>query len=402
MRNTGAKIYTRDVLLSTGELGKEVVIRGKSGEVYETAPKGLTLGNNEAELLTSSKSQDISHLDRQEIFNLSQQEFDGQISSQFYSQITTALSLAFLRYKALERGFGESVVYRFVESTYGKKGTSPRPIFNILNGGVHANGALSFCEFMIIPQGENIRENVRIASEVYQDLRSMIESRYGVQNTMVGREGGFAPYISDIEEALSLIQEAICIRNTGKSKIALDVAANSFSRKGMAEDGEYFEYMIGEKTLSTMDLMKLYTTLLNKYHDIAYLEDPFNEEDLLGWDAIRNNVREDLLIVGDDLTVTNVGLLEKHKDRINACILKINQTGTVTGLINAFQFCISNNIKPIISQRSGETDSNIISHIATGLGSVYIKAGAPARERIIKYNTLVRIEDENSDIDHSK
>ncbi|OHA46794.1 MAG: hypothetical protein A2541_01270 [Candidatus Taylorbacteria bacterium RIFOXYD2_FULL_36_9] len=392
MQNINHKIYTRNVLMSTGEFTQEAVIENGQNKIYESAPQGLTLGQNEASLLAIDKGNDISFLNTKEILNLSQAEFDVLISSKLISQLTTSLSLAFLKYSSSSNGFTDDKLYEYIASSNKTNISFPYGIFNILNGGMHAGSRLEFCEFMIIPKASSINENIRIASEVYLDLRRILENDLGIEHTLVGREGGFAPNISDVEYAILLIKKAINVRNTNKCDIAIDIAANNLSRR-IGEDNSSFEYLIKGKGYSSQEFVVYLESLLKKFPEITYLEDPFHEEDIGAWKELKTKIGDRVLIVGDDLIVTNIKYLEKYKDSINACILKINQVGTFTDLIKAYHFCIKNNIKTIISQRSGETDSDIISHVAVGLGSNYIKAGAPARERIIKYNSLLRIYD---------
>jgi enolase len=390
---TNKKIYLRNVLMSSGEFTEEAVIDLGKVQIFETAPQGMTLGLNEASILTKNKITDKTILDNPEIFSLSQEDFDRNIATKFTSQISTALSLVFLKFLAQKTEFRNSDLYKYISGKYKKNVDFPTPIFNILNGGLHAGNKLEFCKFMIIPRGKSIESNLKIASEIYLDLKKIIENKLGKQHTLVGREGGFAPDISDVESALALIKEAINLRHSGECGIAIDVAANNFSEKIISDSGKKFQYTINGRNYTSEELIEYYQKLITKFPEITYLEDLFHEQDINAWKQAKNLLGGKVLIVGDDLTVSNIKYLEEHKDCINACILKINQVGTVTGLIEAYNFCEANSIQTIISQRSGETDSDIISHLSVGLGSNFIKAGAPARERIIKYNTLLRLWD---------
>lgn len=387
------KVYLRKVLMSSGEFTEEAVIDLGTEQIFETAPQGMTLGLNEASLLTKDKTTDNAILSDLRIFDLTQEDFDNNIASKFTSQISTALSLVFMKYLAYKAKFTGQNLYKYISEKYFKKINFPSPIFNILNGGMHAGNKLDFCEFMIIPRGKDIGDNIKIASEIYLDLKKIIEKELGKKHTLVGREGGFAPEISDIELALTLIKQAIDVRNFSNCGIAIDVAANNFSEKNVSELGEGFEYKINGESFSSQEMIEYYQKLITKFPEITYLEDLFHEQDIETWKHAKNTLGDKIMIVGDDLTVTNIKYLEKFKDCINACILKINQVGTVTDMLEAYNFCEANNIKTIISQRSGETDSDAISHLSVGLGSSFIKAGAPARERIIKYNTLLRLWD---------
>lgn len=378
--------------MSSGEFTQEAVLKCGPINVYESAPQGLTLGQNEASFLTTNRGSDISFLNNQGVLNLSQGEFDALISANLFSQLTTALSLAFLRYLSIKKGFTDNNLYEYIANSSNTDISFPCGIFNILNGGKHTGGDLDFCEFMIIPKGLSIEENIKIASEVYLDLKNILEVDLGIEHTLVGREGGFAPNISNIEYAILLIKKAINVRNVDKCNIAIDIAANNFSER-IKNNQSNFQYLVDGKKYSSQEFLQYYQLLLEKFPEITYLEDPFHEEDVETWKELRRKVKNNVLITGDDLIVSNVKYLEMHKDCINACILKINQVGTFTDLMKAYSFCRENNIKTIISQRSGETDSDIISHIAVGVGSDFIKSGAPARERIIKYNSLLRMYD---------
>lgn len=385
-----AEFFIRKVLLSTGEFTTEAVIRAGGLEFYSSAPFGLTVGLKEKQLLHVDINEKffLKLNSKKDILKFSQEKFDNFIVDMCDSQTSTAFSLAFLKYKAYKGGFTEKQIFQFIAKKFNKKIHLPKVITNVLNGGRHAGNGLAFCEFMIIPQGENIEQNIQIASEVYLDLKSIIINKLGIKHLYIGREGGFSPALSDIEAAISLLNDAICRRNKGRCNIAIDVAANNFMR---SSGGYRYSYIINGKVYSTSNLIQYYSLLLDKFPTIAYLEDPFHENDINGWERVRDKLGNRISIVADDLTVSTVEHLKKYYNCFNACILKINQAGSVSNLIDAYKFCSKNNIQTIISQRSGETDSNMISHLAVGLGSDYLKAGAPARERIVKYNELLRI-----------
>lgn len=269
-----------------------------------------------------------------------------------------------------------------------KNAPFPKIICNLLNGGRHSQNTLTFCEFMIIPQGSDIEHDIRIAAEVYSDLADVITDELGHGHLYTGREGGFSPSISDVETAISLLDKAIKKRNAGGCLIAIDAAANNFSKIDSAGG---FIYTVNGRNFTTSEFTDYYVSLINTFPTIAYLEDPFHENDTDGWRQITRQLGKSVLIVADDLVVSTASHLEKFNGCFNACILKVNQAGSVSKLLESYEFCLKNGIRTIISQRSGETDSNIIPHIAVGLGSDFFKGGAPARERIIKYNELIRI-----------
>jgi len=383
------KLFIREVLLSTGELTKEAVIRYNDHEYYDSAPLGITTGLKETQSKIIKNKDFYAGLNlNKNIINLSQAEFDKKISKKCNSQISTAFSLAYLKLSAHKNGFTEKETFKYISQKYKKRLSSPKIICNILNGGKHTYNDLAFCEFMIIPRGIHVQQNIKTVSEIYLDLKSIIKDELGENHLSVGREGGFSPLISDVEEAISLLSRAIYKRNKDKCFIAIDVAANNFTKKNNKKG---FEYIVNKKAYTTNTLIKYYSYLINKYPSIKYIEDPLHENDVGGWKTMLNKLGKKILIAADDLTVSKFSNLKKFKKCFNACVLKINQSGNFTELIKSYNYCVKNNIKTIISQRSGETDSNIIVHIATGLGGHYLKAGAPARERIVKYNELLRI-----------
>jgi enolase len=383
-------LLTRQVLLSTGEFTVEAVIQFNNTEFYDSAPLGLTVGFKEeqSDYIFSHKGCHSQVNLYQDISKLSQEEFDEFISNKCDKQTSVAFSLAFLKYLAYKNGFTEKQIYKFIARQYNKKTASPKIICNLLNGGRHSENSLAFCEFMVIPQGTDFNDDIQIVAQVYSDLIDIVVTKMGHYHLRIGREGGISPLISDVEIAIYLLNSAIQKRNNGKCLIAIDVAANSFAK--IINENKYI-YTINGNSYTTRLLLDYYTDLINRFPIIAYLEDPFHENDINGWKQITNQFGAKILIVADDLTVSTTLNLEKYQDCFNACILKVNQAGNVSKLITSYEFCLKNNIQTIVSQRSGETDSNIISHIATGLGSNYIKAGAPARERIVKYNELIRL-----------
>ena len=267
----------------------------------------------------------------------------------------------------------------------------PRPSFNILNGGAHADNNLDFQEFMIVPQAKTFRENLRMGSEIYFQLKKILKETYPDSPLGVGDEGGFAPMIELPEIALSLITKAIEGSNyTNQVKIILDVATTQFYSP---EKGGYYSFKMG--FFSSSDLLKYYSDLVEKYPIIG-LEDPFAENDWINFQKINQRMGDKIMIIGDDLLVSNPKLIKEAEEKkaCNAMIIKINQIGTVSEIIEASKMAKENHWKTIVSHRSGETIDSFISDLAVGLSANYIKSGAPNRgERLAKYNRLCRIED---------
>jgi enolase len=376
------KVRFRKTLLSSGEFTPEVVMEDDNVSVYESSPDGLTVGLKERQRGSGELPDDFS-FDYESSF--SQLFFDTKIAEKYLGEISTALSLAFLRYKSAISD--KSYLCEYISHEFGLQKNHPRLIFNILNGGKHAGNGLSFCEFMIVPKQEGTASAIRVASEVYNDLRTEILNKYSEKDVLVGREGGFAPHISDVNIVLDLILAAINTRHKGEVDIAIDVAANHFS----TQRSRSFIYKVDGKSLSSHELLSYYKKMLSKYPEIRYVEDCFHENDLESWSFMMREFGDEIDVVADDLTVTNTEYAKKYFGLYNSCILKVNQVGTVSRLTETLKFCKQKDIKTIISQRSAETDSNILTHLAVGLGADYMKAGAPARERIVKYNELLRM-----------
>jgi len=268
----------------------------------------------------------------------------------------------------------------------------PVPMMNIINGGKHAGNELTIQEFMIVPAGvDSFSEALRIGCEVYYALRDYLKEKYGRNAINVGDEGGFAPPMRRTEEALDTLVKAIEKAGYEPSTvaIALDAAASSFynSKKNV--------YIIDGREMTTDDLMSFYEELVNRY-PIVSIEDPFHEEDYESFVEITKKLGNRILIVGDDLFVTNPKRLKKGIElgAANAILIKPNQIGTLSETLETVEIAKFSNYRTIISHRSGETEYPEIADLAVGLNTGLIKTGAPARgERIVKYNRLLKIEE---------
>lgn len=264
-----------------------------------------------------------------------------------------------------------------------EKITFPRPCFNIINGGLHAKNDLDIQEFMIVPQFSIFSENFNLAKKIYQNLKKLILKQY--QKITLGDEGGFSPPISKAKEALEPLREAT--NNFQGTKIMLDCAASQFQLGR--------NYKIEGKILSKKGLLNFYQELILNYPIFA-IEDPFSQEDFEGWKLAKRSLK-DLILIGDDLLVTNPERIKlaKKKNLCNGAIIKINQIGTVTEAIEAVKLAKSFGWKIVVSHRSGETKDDFISDFAVGVSADFIKSGAPNRvERLAKYKRLLNIEKE--------
>lgn len=268
----------------------------------------------------------------------------------------------------------------------------PKGFFNILNGGAHAGNDLDFQEFMIVPASESFAENLRMASETYYKLKKILIENYSPSATNVGDEGGFAPPIDFPEVALGLIAKAIeRAKYYGKININLDVAASQFACKD--RDG-YYKTRMG--VMNREDFINYYEDLLNNYPIIG-IEDPFAENDWNGFAAITERLGKRIMVIGDDLLVTNLKYIKEAEEKkaCNAALLKLNQIGTITECIASANAAKANGWQTIVSNRSSETTDDFIADLAVGIGADGIKSGAPSRgERLAKYNRLLKIEEE--------
>ena len=272
----------------------------------------------------------------------------------------------------------------------------PMPMFNILNGGEHADNNIDIQEFMIVPNGANdFSEIMQWSSEIYHNLKQIIRSKN--YSTAVGDEGGFAPNLQSNEEALELIIESIQKSNLipgSDVNIALDCAASEFF------DGSNYFFRGENKKYSSSELVNYFENLITKYPIIS-IEDAMDENDFDGWKLITEKLGNRCQLVGDDLFVTNekIFLDGVSKNIANSILIKFNQVGTITETIKTIFSARKNNYKTIISHRSGETEDTTISDLAVGLGVAQIKTGAPCRsDRIAKYNRLLWIENEGTNI----
>ena len=282
----------------------------------------------------------------------------------------------------------EMPLYRYLGGIYGSV-SMPVPMMNILNGGRHADNNIDIQEFMIVPVGaQTISEAVRIGSEVYHALRATLQKEGYA--TSVGDEGGFAPDLSDDEAAIELILKAIETAGytTDEVKLALDVAASEWA------DGDSYSLPGRGITLSAEELIHKFEDWCGKY-PILSIEDPVGENDAAGWKAITQRLGGKIMLVGDDLFVTNSARLRTGIENgiANAVLVKPNQIGTLSETLDTVRLAAGNGYKAVISHRSGETSDTFISDIAVATSAGFLKAGAPARgERVAKYNRLIQIE----------
>lgn len=274
----------------------------------------------------------------------------------------------------------------------------PIPMMNILNGGKHSDNNVNIQEFMIMPTGaQNFKQAIQMGAEVYHALKKIL--KVNGYATSVGDEGGFAPDLNSEEEAFKYILEAI--RHSGYEPgkdihLAIDVAATEMfdsAKKGEKEGYEFWK--TGE--FKTTDEMIEYLKDLTEKYPLISIEDGLAEEDWDGWKKLSDELKDKVMLVGDDLFVTNRTRFEKgiKKGVANTILIKPNQIGTVTETLDCIEVAKQNGYKIVISHRSGETEDTFIADLAVAVNSGYIKSGAPCRtDRVVKYNRLINIESE--------
>ena len=288
-------------------------------------------------------------------------------------------------------------LYDYINKSYGLRVMSceklPTPCFNIFNGGKHADTNLDFQEFMIIPVlAASFKEKVRLGAEIFHTLGDILKK--AGYDTDVGNEGGYAPDINSSIQAIELIMAAASragFKPGSQVALGVDVGSSQLYNKA---DGKYI-FKLDQANFTSATLTGLYYEWFRKY-PIIYLEDGLAEDDWAGWQELNKELGSEIMLVGDDLFVTNPEVLRKglRERAANAILIKPNQVGTLTETIACVKLAQKHNYKIIVSHRSGETADDFIADLAVAVGADYIKAGSLARgERVAKYNRLMVIED---------
>ncbi len=408
-------VHAREILDSRGNPTVEVEVALESGAFGRAAvPSGASTGIHEAlELRDEDKSrysgkgvlkavghvkneiaQAIIGMDAldQSAVDKAMLDLDGTPNkSKFGANAILGVSLAVARAAADALGLP---LYRYLGGVTAK--LLPVPMFNILNGGVHANWqGTDFQEFMIAPVGApNFREAVRWGSEVYHTLKGVLKS--GGYTTGVGDEGGFVPALKKNEEAVEVILKAIekaGYKPGEQIAVALDPASSGFF-----EDGLYNLRTEGRK-VNAEEMVALYAEWVKKY-PIVVLEDGMAEDDWQGWKLLNQSIGDRVELVGDDLFVTNVERLSRgiREGVANAVLIKLNQIGTLSETIDTIEMARKAGWGSMVSHRSGETVDSFIADFTVAMSTGHLKTGAPCRgERLEKYNQLMRIEEELGD-----
>lgn len=273
---------------------------------------------------------------------------------------------------------------------------TPYLFMNLINGGKHvsrspsntlgtSDKSLAFQEYLVVPMTDNAKEALEIGIKIDNTLKEIVIKDLGEKSVVMGDEGGFAPQISDIRKPLEYLTEAIKQNSLqNKVKLSLDVAASSFFDNNL--------YKVDGKDVFKEELLNIYNSLVKEFNLLS-VEDVFEQEDFESFAKLKKE-NDNLLVVGDDLTVSNSILLKKaiENNSINTMIIKPNQIGTLTETLETMKLARENNIELIVSHRSGETDDDFIADLAYAFGCFGLKAGAPTKmERMVKYKRLIQI-----------
>ena len=385
-----------EVILSDGSSGSAIVPSGASTGSKEA----LELRDNDDRFFGKGVLKAIDNINEVianeiiglDAFNQTQlddtlRELDGTNNySNLGANATLGVSMANARAMA---NYLNIPLYRYIGGI--NASILPVPMCNIINGGAHANNNIDFQEFMIMPFGfSSFKEGLRSVCEIYSILKKELASLG--HSTALGDEGGFAPNLSNNEEAIELLMT--CIKKAGYEKnikLALDVASTEFYKDG--------KYHIEGKAYNSDELIQRYVELCSKY-PICSIEDGLAENDFEGWIKLTQVLGNKIQLVGDDLFVTNEDILREGimKKMANAILIKPNQIGTITQTMRTVRLAHRNNYKCIMSHRSGESEDTFIADFAVGLNTTQIKTGALARgERTAKYNRLLEIELDNDE-----
>jgi len=393
-----------DVFTNNGSFGRAAVPSGASTGIHEAVElrdndKGIYLGKGVLKAVDNVNSILNNELNGQYVFDQNKIdqimiELDGSHNkSKLGANAILGVSLAVA--KAAADAIGQPL-YRYIGGV--NANTLPVPMMNILNGGSHADNKIDIQEFMIMPFGaSSFSEALRMGTEVFHHLKNVLKSKG--MSTNVGDEGGFAPNLGSNDEAIEVVIKAVEAAGYTPGKdiwIALDAASSEFYD---AKSGKYTFESTGD-VMSSSDLVSFWNDWVNKY-PIASIEDGLAEDDWSGWKELTEKIGDKCQLVGDDLFVTNTKRLQKgiDQDIANSILIKVNQIGSLTETINAVNLATKNSYTSVMSHRSGETEDSTIADLAVALNTGQIKTGSASRsDRIAKYNQLLRVEQELSNL----
>ncbi|MBI3952558.1 MAG: phosphopyruvate hydratase [Candidatus Doudnabacteria bacterium] len=405
-------IVARQIFDSRGEPTVEVKVETSKGVGVFGVPSGASTGKSEAlELRDGGKdfggkgvgravanvnqilAKKINGMDvfAQEKIDQSMIDLDGSANkSRFGANAILGISGAVCKAAAVSK---KVPLYKYLAGLHkNKKLSIPTPMSVLIEGGAHGDTNLDLQEFSLIPNGKELFESLKIVSEIFHELAKVLKGRR--LNANIGNEGAYAPHVDSNRQPLDFIVEAA--KNLGYEKsrdfsLALDVAASQFYKQS---DKQYV--LPADRTsLSAERLVSMLKEWASNYSIIS-LEDPLDQEDWQGWQEMSSRFDSKMLLVGDDLFVTQKSRLEKgiHMGVANAIIIKPNQIGTISETLQTVKLAQDNKYKTIVSHRAGETTDDFISDLAVGVGADYLKCSLTKGERVAKYNRLLAIEED--------
>lgn len=405
------KIWARQILDSRGNPTIEVDLHLESGIIGRAAvPSGASTGKYEAiELRDGEKNQYLGRGVLNAVKNintiiskalighnvLEQEKIDQNLINLDGTQnksvlgANSILGVSMAAAHAASR-FNNVPLYRYLGNE--NSNLMPMPMMNIINGGSHADNSVDIQEFMIMPFGaKTFSEALQMGTEIFHHLKDVLKKK-GLA-TSVGDEGGFAPNLKSNEEALEVIEKAINQAGLQSGKdifFALDVAASELF------ENEKYNLFSEDKSLSSIEMVSYLKSLVKNY-PIVSIEDGLDESDWDGWSLLTQELGNNVQIVGDDLTVTNISRLKRaiKEKSMNSILIKLNQIGTVSETLQTIKMAKESGFGAIISHRSGETEDTTIADLSVAMGMGQIKTGSASRtDRVCKYNQLLRIEEE--------
>ncbi|MCL5733277.1 MAG: phosphopyruvate hydratase [Patescibacteria group bacterium] len=395
------KISGREILNSRGVPTLEVTVETENSRGVFGVPAGKSKGEKEAVELRDgdkrfgglgvkkavSKIQDLINpelsgfdAEEQEKIDKKLLELDGtENKSHLGGNTMIGVSIAAAKAAAMDQ---KKQTYLYLKEKFGFKNSekAPRLFSNIINGGKHSLSPLAFQEYLVIPQSASIGEDLLSMKIIFDETRKIIRKEFGdVSANAGGDEGGFVLNTDDVSIPLEILSEAV--KNTGRNvKLGLDAAAGSFYENG--------KYEVGKEKFSPRELLEKYKKFSKKF-DIFSIEDPFFEDEDLEYFS---DLNKNIIVVGDDLTVTSEKLIKRAASSIGAVIIKPNQIGTLSETIEAAKTAQGSGLKVIVSHRSGETNDDFVADLAAAVNAFGLKAGAPNRgERLAKYNRIWEI-----------
>jgi enolase len=390
-----------EVITEDGALGRAAVPSGASTGIHEAVElrdgdKNVYMGKGVLKAVENVNEQICDNLIGVDVFEQNEvdrkmNQLDGtENKGNLGANAILAVSMACAKAAAIEANMP---LYRYVGGV--NANTLPIPLMNILNGGAHADNAIDFQEFMIMPtNASTFSEALQMGTAVFHHLKAVLKKKG--YSTNVGDEGGFAPNIQSNEEAIETVLTAIEAAGFKPGKdiyVAMDAATSELWNE---EKGLYIFKKSDKRELSPSDMVAYWTEWVNKYPIIS-IEDGCAEDDWFGWSELTKAIGSKCQLVGDDLFVTNVKRLKKGIDEniANSILVKVNQIGSLTETIDAVNMATRAGYTNIMSHRSGETEDTTIADLAVALNSGQIKTGSASRtDRIAKYNQLIRIEEE--------